>query len=241
MKKLFLAVRHNDFETVKQILNKKPEVVNCIATPPPKKDKGQSPLQVAIKVGNRELAHYLIDMGADVNHMEPDDGLSWKECYRCPLLFDAIIGLFFRMNRYTEAKAQLQLISRLLEAGADPNKEDNRGANAWDKAIKCYWDVTYKLTQNTNEYRENMDILNRLLDLLYKHNADILNLDRIATKTADYYLFLRNLILNRDDLYGVTPEDIEDYKKCYFPIIPMMKPYYKINNHYYENVSENNE
>ena len=60
MTKLFKAIRQNDIETVKKVLHKYPEKVNCTATPPPKKDEGQSPLQVAIKVGNIEIAHYLM-------------------------------------------------------------------------------------------------------------------------------------------------------------------------------------
>lgn len=58
-------------------------------------------------------------------------------------------------------------------------------------------------------------VLNGLLDLLFKHGADILNLDR--------------------NLIATGTEEIEDYKKCYFLLIPIMKPYYKINNSYYEN------
>jgi hypothetical protein len=68
MKRLFKAVRQNDIETVKRILGAKPELINCVATPPPKKDNGQSLLQVANKVNNYEIAHYLIDKGIDVNY-----------------------------------------------------------------------------------------------------------------------------------------------------------------------------
>lgn len=42
MKRLFQAVRNNDLETVKRILEVNPELINCVATPPPKKDEGQS-------------------------------------------------------------------------------------------------------------------------------------------------------------------------------------------------------
>lgn len=48
MKKLFLAIRHGDIDEVKAILEKKPEVIDEPASPPPKKDKGLSPLQDAI-------------------------------------------------------------------------------------------------------------------------------------------------------------------------------------------------
>lgn len=46
MKKLFKAIRAQDYELVKQIIEAKPELVNCTAKQPPKKDDGQSPLQV---------------------------------------------------------------------------------------------------------------------------------------------------------------------------------------------------
>ena len=48
MKKLFKAIRNGDFNEVKEIITKKPELVNCVAKQPPKKDDGQSPLQVAL-------------------------------------------------------------------------------------------------------------------------------------------------------------------------------------------------
>ena len=67
MKKLFTAIRKSDLETIKQIIEKKPELVNCTAKQPPKKDDGQSPLQVALKTGNTAIANYLLDHGADVN------------------------------------------------------------------------------------------------------------------------------------------------------------------------------
>ena len=44
MKKLFTAIRSSDFEMVRLIIEKKPELVNCVAKQPPKKDDGQSPL-----------------------------------------------------------------------------------------------------------------------------------------------------------------------------------------------------
>lgn len=44
MKKLFTAIRKKDNETVKALIEKKPELVNCTAKQPPKKDDGQSPL-----------------------------------------------------------------------------------------------------------------------------------------------------------------------------------------------------
>lgn len=39
-----------------------PDLVNCVAKQPPKKDDGQSSLQVALKTGAFDIADYLIDM-----------------------------------------------------------------------------------------------------------------------------------------------------------------------------------
>ena len=38
MKKLFKAIRQENLEEVKSIIEKKPELVNCIAAAPPQKD-----------------------------------------------------------------------------------------------------------------------------------------------------------------------------------------------------------
>lgn len=227
MTKLFKAIRQNDIETVKKVLQKYPEKVNCMATPPPKKDEGQSPLQVAIKVGNIEIAHYLIDQGADVNHMEPYNGLPPTGCYRCPLLFDAIMALLADWKNRKEEK--LGLISRLLEAGADPNKTDNRGSTSWDFAINHYCDIITRVDDVTDIQKVEKE----LLDILFKYDADILNIDRINEDLkvfTNYSLVLNSLILNRDDLYGVSPERERQWKKRWLRIIPILKPYYMKNN-----------
>jgi ankyrin repeat protein len=87
MKKLFTAIRASDLETVKQIIEKNPELINCTAKQPPKKDDGQSPLQVALKTGNTTIANYLLDHGANVNFIEDE---SCCNQWRTPVLHDAI-------------------------------------------------------------------------------------------------------------------------------------------------------
>ena len=61
MKKLFVLLRQGNLEEVKKIIETKPELLNCVAGPQPKKDHGQSLLQVALKSGNFDIADYLID------------------------------------------------------------------------------------------------------------------------------------------------------------------------------------
>lgn len=65
MKKLFTAIRRKAIDVIKNILQRKPEVVNCVAKQPPKKDDGQSSLQVAIKSGNSDftIPYYVIEKG----------------------------------------------------------------------------------------------------------------------------------------------------------------------------------
>ena len=138
MKKLFTAIRASDLETIKQIIEKKPELVNCIAKQPPKKDDGQSPLQIALKTGNTAIANYLLDHGADVNFMEDE---SCCNAWRTPVLHDAIncavmlcrwntndkymgFRVFSTKDRTEEG---LAVLKRMLDMGADVNALDSYG------------------------------------------------------------------------------------------------------------------
>jgi Ankyrin repeat. len=91
MKALFTAIRQSDFEKVKTLIERKPELVNCVAKQPPKKDDGQSPLQVAFKTGNFDIADYLVDQGANVNFIEAESINEWK----APVIHDAIRATVF--------------------------------------------------------------------------------------------------------------------------------------------------
>lgn len=73
VKKLFQAIRQGDLETVKELLDKKPELIECTAKQPPKKDDGQSPLQVALKTGNFEIAEYLLMLHGGVKVFHSKD------------------------------------------------------------------------------------------------------------------------------------------------------------------------
>ena len=138
MKKLFTAIRASDLETVRQIIEKKPELVNCVAKKPPKKDDGQSPLQVALKTGNTAIANYLLDMGADVNFIEDE---TCCNAWRTPVLHDAIncavmscrwntddkyMGFreFSTKERSVEA---LGVLKKMLDMGADIKALDSYG------------------------------------------------------------------------------------------------------------------
>ena len=138
MKKLFTAIRASDLEMVKQIIEKKPELVNCVAKKPPKKDDGQSPLQVALKTGNTAIVNYLLDMGADVNFIEDE---TCCNAWRTPVLHDAINcavmscrwniddkHMGFKVFSTKEKAADaLDVLKRMLNMGADVNALDSYG------------------------------------------------------------------------------------------------------------------
>lgn len=145
MKKLFDAIRNSDIDLVKQIISDKPALVNCVAKKPPKKDDGQSPLQVALKTGNTAIANYLLDMGADVNFIE--DEVTCCNAWRTPVLHDAINcavmhsrwnidDKFMGFRVFSEkrkAKAALDVLKRMLDMGADVNALDSYGNSALNR------------------------------------------------------------------------------------------------------------
>lgn len=145
MKKLFTAIRHGDMETVCALLDKKPELIACTAKAPPKKDAGQSPLQVAIKSAHPEIAHLLLDRGADVNFMEAED---CSNEWRMPVVQDAVMAAV-RSTRWnsrwpdgyhvfhTQAQADtaFALLERMVSLGADLTAKDSYGNSALDRAL----------------------------------------------------------------------------------------------------------
>ena len=150
MKKLFQAIRKGEIETVRQLIEKKPELVNCIAHQPPKKDDGQSTLQIALKTGRLEIAHLLLNSGADVNFIEgPDSCDDW----RMPVLNHAVLtaGMSCRHTVCTDlgdcvlkeevssqekADAAYALLRRILEMGADISQRESFGTSCAGRLCK---------------------------------------------------------------------------------------------------------
>ena len=170
MKKLFKAIRQRNLEEVKAIIEKKPALVNCVATPPPKKDNGQSPLQVAIKIGAVEIVYYLIESGADVNFMEAEDD---DPGLRCPVLHDAIRMVMMSLcyKKFDESDQGLKIVEELLKRGADPNKKASNGFDALNMTIS---DAEYVLDNDiySAAWEKAEQQLVKLFDLLIQYGAD---------------------------------------------------------------------
>lgn len=185
MKKLFTAIRQGDFEQVKATLANYPEVINEPAKTPPKKDDGLSPLQVALKIGEFDIAKYLIEQGADVNYMDPIDQ-SKKYIWSVPVIQDAIGAVFFALEGtkpdLDEVEKATAIVRDMLERGADPNAVSWKTVEAWGNCTlndagnainKCLWDAA----QIMHSYPKSKDLavekLTYLLDLLLEHGADM--------------------------------------------------------------------
>lgn len=137
MKKLFKAIHDKDLETVRALLEADPALIACVAKQPPKKDDGQSPLQVALKSGALRIAEELLDRGADVNFMEDP---ACCNAWRAPALHDAInaavmcsrwntngpdgLKVFSTQKRADKA---YEILSRMIRLGADVNAPDSYG------------------------------------------------------------------------------------------------------------------
>ncbi len=148
MKKLFTAIRQGDLQTVTALLDKKPELIACTAKAPPKKDIGQSPLQVAIKCGQFVIAHLLLDRGADVNFIEPEDCGS---DFRMPVVQDAVRAAvdctrwnvrwpregYLVQRTKAQADEAYALLERMISMGADLTKRNSNGFTALDSALRC--------------------------------------------------------------------------------------------------------
>jgi ankyrin repeat protein len=140
MKSLFLAIRAPDLEKVRSLLDEDPDLVHATAKQPPKKDDGQSPLQVAFKTNHHDIADLLMDRGADVNFMEKTSINEW----RAPVIHDAIRSAMFSSRfmgaggkpastskQFDRAFASLK---KLIEKGADAKAVDSYGNNCLMRA-----------------------------------------------------------------------------------------------------------
>lgn len=191
MKKLFKAIRDNNFELVLQLINNDPELVNCTAKQPPQKDDGQSPLQVALKTGAFDIAEYLIDCGADLNFMEDE---SCCNLWRTPVIHDAINAAVMSSrwntnNPYTgfevfsteeNAVRARRILEKMLQLGSDVNKLDSSGnSGIWRFCLQASqvlprFDYATNCECNDRIFTTELetDLLN-ILKLLCRYGADL--------------------------------------------------------------------
>jgi len=222
MKKLFTAIRQGKLDEVARILDKTPDLISCLAKAPPKKDDGQSPLMAAIKSDNLEVAHLLLNRGADVNFRDAIN--PYGSNFSAPIWYDAV-GQCFMRARHTlgpgpeRSKGYFLLLRRLLDMGMNPNQAtDPGGLRAWQYALDKYGEFarssysgyppSYEREQQEN--RQLREMLKAVLDELLSHGADIHkfvppNEDGLSETSV----ILRNMEEGRellDGLHGLDPD-----------------------------------
>ena len=220
MKKLFIMIRRGNLEEVAAILDRKPELIACLAKAPPKKDDGQSPLMVAIKSDNLEVAHLLLDRGADMNFADAVNPYGIN--FSAPIWYHAVGQCFMRAGDHVSesnkerSKGYFLLLRRLLNMGMDPNQKTSTGLNAWQYALNSYDQFvrgtipSYYVEQTKTGNRQLREMLKAVLDELLAHGADIHDLkppdERGMLETS---VILRNIVEGRellDGLYGLDPD-----------------------------------
>jgi ankyrin repeat protein len=135
IKIFFKAINDGDLNKISSLIYKDIEYLRVCNFAPPKKDDGQSGLQVAFKSGRFEIARFLIEKGSDVNFIESSSVNEWT----APVLHDCIRATIF--NSYTLEKdttkfdTAFSLLELMLNKKADPNSIDSYGNNCLHRAF----------------------------------------------------------------------------------------------------------
>lgn len=222
MKKLFTSIRQGKLDEIATILDKNPELISCLAKAPPKKDAGQSPLMVAIKSDNPEVAQLLLDRGADVNFR---DAPTQPHNESAPIWYNAIGQCFMLAGdsvselHKERSKKFFLLLRRLLDMGMNPNQKftsDLWSCNAWVYALSQYEEYArdsygdYYVEGNKAHNRQLREMLKAVLDELRKHGADIHDYSPCRDNGLPIVSYLiRNLEENRelfDGFRGLNPD-----------------------------------
>ncbi len=171
IKAFIKAIRKHENAIARKMLADIPELVTAKAKSPPKKDDGQSPLQIAFKVGNFEVAEVLLNQGADPDYIEESEINEWT----APVLHDAIRATIFNCRTLEdnpdEFESGLNLIRTMLMNGANPNKEDSYGNNC---GMRTILDARQMIMHPDVDNSENGTVpqLRRVFTVLHEHGAD---------------------------------------------------------------------
>ena len=203
---IFDAIKSNDFEKIKRMVEAQPELAKAIAPKKPTETMGMSPLQVALNTGwHREIAWFLLENGADVNYMAGPEYKLYGSSVGYPALFDAVCSAVRNTRRYVqdqqtgefrwihskdEADLSFRFLKRMIELGADVNKTDYDGRNSLMEAIgeanklcPIVNPVTGRLYDSLPITPEMTEDLRRIFKLLIDSGADRDNRSAYSKKT----------------------------------------------------------
>lgn len=181
MQKLFTLLRQGNFDELKRIITNKPELLSSVSGPKPKKDHGQSLLQVAFKTGKLDIADFLIESGIDVNFMEAEDDDSGV---RAPVLFDAITAVLMSLcvnkysskeeveGKFTESDRALLLMKKMISLGADVTKRTSNNMTAVNWALHHATNIMDSPSAYPYSQEKVREQLTLILDCLFENGAD---------------------------------------------------------------------
>ena len=172
IKIFFKAVTDGEINKVSELVENNTEYVTICNVAPPKKEDGQSGLQVAFKTGNFEIAKLLIDKRADINFIETSEINEWT----APVLHDCIRATIF--NSYTFQRdtkrfdKAFSLLELMLSKKANLKSTDSYGNNCLHRALM---DARQMLNNPSTDLTNNILIqqLQSVFTQLIRAGADI--------------------------------------------------------------------
>lgn len=187
MKALFVAIQKRDKDKVVELLTKNPALVNAVAKQPPKRDNGQSPLQIAFNSYNIWAAKYFIEHNANLNYIEEETAGKW----RMPVLHDAINavmnlarfeyplnpwdpekeGLFGIKGKKEHFDQTFALLEMMINKGADVHALDSYGNSSLMRAFIVAEDRWTDKNRPLN--KEAIEDFNKVVKLLLTNGADL--------------------------------------------------------------------
>lgn len=220
MNKLFNAITRNDLQEVKKIIEKNPSSVNSVAKAPPKYEAGKSPLQVAVEYDCIEIIYFLLENGADVNYLGPNQARPAL----CDLITKVLIDGVSKYNDDNAWDEHINLIHSLIEKGADVNLTDYNGTNAWMQTILSYTHAARSI-KSIEQINKLKNFTKKILDILLENGADIYYLGE-GMLYMSYMAFILNIMNNREVCYGIEEAKKENWKATWGGIEEILSPYY---------------
>ena len=170
---IFEAIKNDDFEQVKALVEADHACVNAIAPKKPADTKGMSPLQAAVTTGwHRKIAWYLLEHGADVNFIEP---IGLQPYQADPVLFDVAqvairnarrwelneeTGEYRLMHTKKDADEAFAFLQAVVERGANLKMTDYYDNGVMTRALyaaSCvYPDPRYRGFRHSDEQDEDL-------------------------------------------------------------------------------------
>lgn len=227
---IFNAIRYGDFETVKKMVEEKPELANAVAPKKPTDTKGMSALQVALTTGwHSKIAWYLLENGADVNYPGYSEGI--RSVRPVPLLHDAVNAAVSNCRRYClddpdtgtyykwygskeESDNAFEFLCAVLNKGANADIRDEYDDNAITVAVfqalyTCFPVLniqTGELTEGIKVTQESTEDMKRIFRVLIEAGADTNPRDNYSKKTLEQ-------TFGRESIWSVYREVLKELGK----------------------------